>query len=449
MGDQTPRQTERRGHPDLSMIPARRRFAVSVLFLGGLLLALMLGGASGAAGAGHSGKISRAHLTKTSFAPTKASTVKVVYHFSQTSSKFGLKLLRKSGTPWQTLRNVTRMGHFTGSHSTTVRALFGTRPVEVGSYRLVLSADANRVTLPFRVTAAAPVATARHDRPSNTVKLIFIHHSTGENWLADGNGELGIALKNNNYFVSDTNYGWGPDSIGDMTDTGQWWTWFRGPSSTTYLNALYTEFDQHSSYSRLAIDPDPSRQNEVIMFKSCFPNSQISGNPNDPPTTGSNPLRGQSAGSAMTVANVKGIYKDLITFFAAHQDKLFVLIVPPPLANGATDASHAANARAVADWLVSNWLKNYNHDNVAVFDFFNVLTSNGGSPGINDLGKAGGNHHRWWNSGIQHSRTVSSDFLAYPTGDSHPSRAGNLKATGEFIDLLNLYYHRWTATSTT
>jgi hypothetical protein len=56
----------------------------------------------------------------------------------------------------------------------------------------------------------------------------------------------------------------------------------------------------------------------------------------------------------MTVANVKGIYNDLLTYFAAHQDKLFVLIVPPPLANGATDASHAANARAVADWLVSN-----------------------------------------------------------------------------------------------
>ncbi len=41
------------------------------------------------------------------------------------------------------------------------------------------------------------------------VKLIFIHHSCGENWLDDTNGGLGIALRDNNYFVSDTNYGWG------------------------------------------------------------------------------------------------------------------------------------------------------------------------------------------------------------------------------------------------
>jgi len=30
--------------------------------------------------------------------------------------------------------------------------------------------------------------------PSQPVKLIFIHHSTGENWLAGGNGNLGMCL---------------------------------------------------------------------------------------------------------------------------------------------------------------------------------------------------------------------------------------------------------------
>jgi hypothetical protein len=33
------------------------------------------------------------------------------------------------------------------------------------------------------------------------------------------------------------------------------------------------------------------------MFKSCFPNSQLGGHPNDPPTVGTNSLRGQDAGS--------------------------------------------------------------------------------------------------------------------------------------------------------
>ena len=46
--------------------------------------------------------------------------------------------------------------------------------------------------------------------PDQVVKLIFIHHSTGENWLRDGYGDLGRTLDQNNYLVSDTNYGWGP-----------------------------------------------------------------------------------------------------------------------------------------------------------------------------------------------------------------------------------------------
>ena len=56
--------------------------------------------------------------------------------------------------------------------------------------------------------------------PAQVQRLIFIHHSTGENWLADDGGKLGIGLKQANYFVSDTNYGWGPNDIGDKTDIG-------------------------------------------------------------------------------------------------------------------------------------------------------------------------------------------------------------------------------------
>jgi len=120
-----------------------------------------------------------------------------------------------------------------------------------------------------------------------------------------------------------------------------------------------------------------------------------------------------------------------------------VLIVPPPLRDGDTDAANAANARAVANWLTTKWLSHYRYKNVAVFDFYNVLTSNGGSADVNDLGSSEGNHHRWRNGAVQHTQTAMSDFLAYPSGDSHPSQAGNTKATKEFVQLLNFYYHRW------
>jgi hypothetical protein len=97
--------------------------------------------------------------------------------------------------------------------------------------------------------------------PGNTVKLIFIHHSSGENWLADWSGGLGKALMENNYFVSDTNYGWGPEdssiggAIGDYTDIGHWWNWFGGPSSETIMHSVYSESEQHSDYARRTDDP--------------------------------------------------------------------------------------------------------------------------------------------------------------------------------------------------
>ncbi len=283
--------------------------------------------------------------------------------------------------------------------------------------------------------------------PDQPVKLVFIHHSTGEAWLADESGGLGLALADNNYFVSDTNYGWGPSAselggaIGDFTDIGNWWNWFLGPSRDTIMAAVYFESGQNSSYSRLA--NDPGGENQIVLFKSCFPNSHIEGGPDDPPTTGGNPLAGAGLDD-LTVANAKRLYLDLLDYFASHTDKLFVVITAPPLLASDTSPEAAANARAFNRWLVNDWLADYPYPNVAVFDFYNVLTSNGGDPGTSDLGAAGGNHHRYRDGQIEYITDRGSNTSAYASdGDSHPTDAGGQKATGEFVPLLNLFYERW------
>ena len=244
---------------------------------------------------------------------------------------------------------------------------------------------------------------------------------------------LGTTLRDHNYFTSDTNYGWGTDSIGSSTDIGNWWDWFRGPSSATYLAELYGESGQHSSYSRLA--SDPGGENQIIMFKSCFPNSALQGNISDPvPPIGSNPLRGQSCGSSdHTVANAKGIYLDLLEYFKTRPDKFFVIVTAPPLISG----TYADNARYFNEWMVNDLLDGYPLNNVFVFDYYNVLTSNGGDADTSDLGWATGNHHRWWLDAVQHKSDGGGNTSAYPTGDDHPSAAGDQKASAEFIDLLN------------
>jgi hypothetical protein len=134
-----------------------------------------------------------------------------------------------------------------------------------------------------------------------------------------------------------------------------------------------------------------------------------------------------------------------LEYFKTRQDKLFVAIAAPPL----SDPTWSANARAFNQWLVNDWLTGYPYHNVAVYDFYNVLTTNGGSPGENDLGSGSGNHHRWHDGELQHITNGDDDPNAnnseYPSDewDDHPSYAGNLKATGEFPAVLNIHYNCW------
>ena len=261
--------------------------------------------------------------------------------------------------------------------------------------------------------------------PDETIKLIFLHHSVGENWLADDQGGLGLALQENNYFVSDTYYGWGPDGIGDATDTLDWPTWFTGPESSRYLQAVYSESDANAAgyqyYTRTIADP--GGENQVIMFKSCFPNSDIGGRPDD----------AAAPGGDLTVASAKYTYNQLLTYFETRPDKLFVVITSPPMQR----ISRPENARAVANWLVNDWLEenNYPLDNVMVFDFYNVLTHPD-------------NHHRYNNGQIEHTTGAGKDTLYYDSwGDDHPSAEGGQKATDEFLPLLNIAVNRWLDTA--
>jgi hypothetical protein len=283
--------------------------------------------------------------------------------------------------------------------------------------------------------------------PDTPVRLLFIHHSCGENWLSDWSGGLGIALRDNNYVVSDTNYGWGPIAdnegtpLGDLTDIGYWWTWFRSPRSAEFMDHVYRENDQHAEYTRL--ESVPPGENEIIMFKSCFPNSALQGSPNAPvPSIDANLLKGDSSWTEYhTVANAKGIYLDLLEYFRTRPDKLFIVVTAPPV----SDSAHATNARAFNEWLVNDWLDGYSQGNVYVFDFYNVLTTNGGNKNTNDLNREGGNHHRWWKGDVQHQVQSQRGTAAYASGrdDDHPTEAGNQKATAEFVPLLNYYYHQW------
>jgi hypothetical protein len=227
----------------------------------------------------------------------------------------------------------------------------------------------------------------------DTVNLIFIHHSVGENWLNYGLNEM---LNDNGYHVADTYYGW--RQMGDRTDTADWPDWF----NDAVMPSVYSEMGTMTANN--TIEPAPG-ENEIVMFKSCFPNSDV-GN---------------------SITDEQAIYNSLLPYFSAHPDKMFILITPPPMQN----ISNPEKTRELCNWLVDGWLASYDTGNVFVFDFYNVLT-------------APGNHHYLVYGVVVHVTADPSNVLYYDDGgDDHPNAQGSLKAAQEFVPLLNLWYEQF------
>ena len=230
------------------------------------------------------------------------------------------------------------------------------------------------VQSPANLSAQGGVETA-----DTTSDLVFIHHSCGSNWLGDG---LHDALVNKTYIDerNDITYGttMSPDSgrpaslggtPGDSTNMNHWILWFNDYLDHVKAHGAATGF------------------NKIIMFKSCYPISDVTSDGTEP---------GSPFSGSQTIANYKAVYRHfsgpgstypyngytyrpLEDIFAANPDVLFIPVTAPPLcfADESSDAD-AHRARLFNNWLKTDWLNSYNvaHpglNNVAVFDWFNVL----------------------------------------------------------------------------
>lgn len=259
---------------------------------------------------------------------------------------------------------------------------------------------------------------------TSATRLLFIHHSCGGQLLAregpdrgesciyeshPNGGGLREALATAGYEVHEASYG---SQVGAATDLFDW------------LPKLRDQMDRILRTDRQDRMYDDGRRNEVVAFKSCFPNSFFADEGRPP---------GDPRGPAMTVWNAKASFEALRRELARHPEVLFLYVTAPPLAGKVAPqplwklaakkvlgrptgeasilrASHLA--RRFNDWVKapSGWLEGYEHRNVAVFDYFDVLTKDG-----------------------------ASDTLAYPTGggtDSHPSAEGNRRAAAAFVRVL-------------
>jgi hypothetical protein len=250
--------------------------------------------------------------------------------------------------------------------------------------------------------------------------LVFLHHSVGEQWLADlegvagnphGNGGgLRRALESNGYRVRDATYG---SRLGEKTDLLDWL-----PKFTAHLDEVLRVAHQDDAL------PEGERS-QIVLFKSCYPNNYFKARGSEP---------GDPNGPELTVANAKASFRALLQVFARSPETLFVFVTTPPLAGGTPREQlgkvlvkrllgrplaaerliqQVRLAREFRDWIIApdGWLASYALKNVVVFDYYDVLT--------------------------KHS---SSLFLEYPSGggrDSHPNTLGNQAATAAFAPFLN------------
>ncbi len=272
--------------------------------------------------------------------------------------------------------------------------------------------------------------------------LVFIHHSVGNNWLNSG---LHDALLAKDYVGqrNDITYGVNilPDAgrpaslkspSGDYTDMSHWILWFND-----YLGNVEgheTPYGPAKIISRLSgylgiarTQGGPNGINRIVMFKSCYPNSDIGGDGTEP---------GDPFDSSPTLANYQAVYRHpdgpnhtythdgaayqpLADVFAAHPDVLFIVITAPPLNFAPVDATNDANAhraRTFNNWLQNEWLAGYQAahpglNNVVVFDLFNAL--------------AYGDDHP------THPNRLKAEYGG-ESGDSHPNDAANAYLTQIF-----------------
>ncbi len=215
-------------------------------------------------------------------------------------------------------------------------------------------------------------------KPSKTLTMNWMHHSTGKDLLEGG---LLAALKANNIKFHDMYYKEGTVDgyvIGDHTDPQDFHKAFGSPKYFDVIRKWELE---------------GGKQHDIVMFKSCFPASDIK--------------------DQAMLDKYKEYYRLLFPSFKKHKDILFIGMSTPPLMKGKTTPDNAKRAREWAKWVTTEYATDI--PNVQIFDLFAAMAILEGKPDQN---------------------TLAPQFGA-DKYDSHPTKEAAKAVTRLFIPWLN------------
>ncbi|MDW8068899.1 MAG: hypothetical protein RML46_08305 [Anaerolineae bacterium] len=183
-------------------------------------------------------------------------------------------------------------------------------------------------------------------RYGNFTNVIFLHHSVGRNLIHQGG--VRERLTEAGFHFWDHDYNWEGLTRPDGTLAGYS---YGIPGDNTDPDGLARLFSQPvfpwpiNAFSGLL-------QHEVIIIKSCFPNSNIQ--------------------SDEQFREMQGYYLKMRERMGRFPNRLFIIVTTPPLNPAETTPEAAARARALSRWLQSDEFL-AGHPNVAVFDLFGLL----------------------------------------------------------------------------
>ncbi len=227
--------------------------------------------------------------------------------------------------------------------------------------------------------------------------IIFLHHSCGSNLIEQG-GVRGLLSKYSNskdhpgVNFQFYDHGYNEDGL-TLPNGKRAGKNYDVPDDNTNPDGFANIFSQPvtspptNCFSKLL-------SHDVIIFKSCFPVSDI--------------------WSEEQLEEYKTHYMTIKQTVLKHPDKVFIIVTQPPLDRKETSQDNAKRARRWATWLTSNeYLKGAT--NLFTFDWFGLLAeSDPKSPNYNCL----------------------KERYRLGNGDSHPNETANKETAPKFVEFL-------------
>jgi hypothetical protein len=227
-------------------------------------------------------------------------------------------------------------------------------------------------------------------------RMVFFHHSVGKGLLYQGG--LSDSLSQLGILVKGATYG---DQVGQQTDMADW-----APKFQNDMSRILTFKGHPDIYYK------NDTTNDIVMFKSCFPNSYVE-------SDGSAP--GNPTSRERTLANYKAVFESLGKEMRKYPNKLFVYLTYPPLVPPATTPEIAARARQFNRWLIGEYLPAYQKEtkleNFVIFDLFDVLADS--------------------------SNVLKAEYRIADPSDSHLNDVANKEAAKRFMDFFRPLWGQW------